>query len=172
MPLTIHRDYLPGCIGRVAELHARYYSDLVGFGVLFESKVARELAEFCERYDAERDGLWLALQDGKIEGSIAIDGSHADRDGAHLRWFIASDDLRGRGVGSALLASAMAFCRSRQYEKVYLWTFEGLAPARHLYEKAGFRLALQQRGRQWGKEVTEQRFEVSLGAREADRTEG
>lgn len=159
MTLTIHKGYLPGAIGRIVELHARYYNELVGFGLPFESKVAREFAEFCERYDSERDGLWLVLQDDRIEGAIAMDGVHAGQDGAHLRWFIASDNLRGTGAGTALLTAAMAFCRSRQYQRVYLWTFEGLNAARHLYEKFGFRLAFQQRGTQWGTEVNEQRFE-------------
>ena len=159
MPLTIHTGYLPGSIGRIVELHANYYSKLVGFGLPFETKVAREFSDFCERYDGEHDGLWLVLQDGHIEGSIAIDGSHAEQDGAHLRWFIASDKMRGTGVGTALLTSAMAFCQSRNYHRVHLWTFEGLGAARHLYEKFGFRLALQQRGAQWGAEVNEQRFE-------------
>jgi GNAT superfamily N-acetyltransferase len=149
MTLTIQKDYMPGSIGRIVELHARYYSKLVGFSLPFETKVARELCEFCERYDGERDGLWLAL----------IDGSHAEQDGAHLRWFIASDKMRGTGVGSALLTSAMDFCHSQKYHQVHLWTFEGLGAARHLYERFGFRLALQQRGTQWGAEVNEQRFE-------------
>jgi len=160
MTFTIHKGYLPGSIGRIVELHARYYRELAGFGLPFESKVARELSEFCERHVDARDGLWLALQDGNVEGSIAIDGSRAGQDGAHLRWFIASDAMRGTGVGTALLTSAMEFCRSRHYERVYLWTFEGLAAARHLYEKFGFRLAVQQRGTQWGAEVNEQRFEL------------
>ena len=160
MTLTIHNGYIPGSIGRIVGLHARYYRDLAGFGLLFESKVARELSEFCERYDGECDGLWLALQDGEIEGSIAIDGSHAEQDGAHLRWFIASDNIRGTGAGTALLTSAMEFCKSRHYERVYLWTFEGLAAARHLYEKFGFRLVFQQHGTQWGTEVNEQKFEL------------
>jgi len=160
MTLTIHKGYLPGSIGRIVELHARYYRELAGFGLPFESKVARELSEFCERHVNERDGLWLALQGGNVEGSIAIDGSRAGQEGAHLRWFIASDAMRGTGVGTALLTSAMEFCRSRHYERVYLWTFEGLAAARHLYEKFGFRLAAQQRGTQWGAEVNEQRFEL------------
>jgi len=160
MTFTIHKGYLPGSIGRIVELHARYYRELAGFGLPFESKVARELSEFCERHVNERDGLWLALQGGNVEGSIAIDGSRAGQEGAHLRWFIASDAMRGTGVGTALLTSAMEFCRSRHYERVYLWTFEGLAAARHLYEKFGFRLAAQQRGTQWGAEVNEQRFEL------------
>ena len=160
MTFAIHKGYLPGSIGRIVELHARYYRELAGFGLPFESRVARELSEFCERHVDERDGLWLALQDGNVEGSIAIDGSRAGQEGAHLRWFIASDTTRGTGVGTALLTSAMEFCESRHYERVYLWTFEGLAAARHLYEKFGFRLAAQQRGTQWGVEVNEQRFEL------------
>lgn len=159
MTLTIHQGYLPGCIGRIVELHARYYSAQAGFGQPFESKVARELAEFWAGYDGQRDGLWLALDDGRIEAAIAIDGSHAAEDGAHLRWFIASDETRGSGVGTALLTAAMAFCQARNYDHVYLWTFAGLGAARHLYEKFGFRLAHQQSGAQWGKEVEEQRFE-------------
>jgi GNAT superfamily N-acetyltransferase len=159
MTLTIHKDYQPGAIGRIAELHARYYSELVGFGLHFESKVAHELSAFCEAQDSERDGLWLAVQDGHVEGSIAIDGAHAAQEGAHLRWFIASDKVRGTGAGTALLTSAMEFCQSRHYQRVYLWTFEGLGAARHLYEKFGFRLVHQQRGTQWGAEVNEQKFE-------------
>ncbi len=159
MPLTIHKDYLPGAIGRIVELHALYYSELVEFGLPFESKVARELSAFCEAYHGERDGIWLALKDGHIEGSIAVDGSRAEQDGAHLRWFITSDRVRRAGVGTALLTSAMDFCRMRRYQTVYLWTFEGLDAARHLYEKFGFRLIQQQRGTQWGAEVNEQKFE-------------
>lgn len=160
MELVIHKGYVPGCIGRIAELHARYYHGLKGFGVRFESKVASELSEFCERYDDGRDGLWLASGNGRVEGSIAIDGIHAGAEGAHLRWFIVSDEVRGEGVGTALIASAMAFCRSRHYERVYLWTFEGLHAARHLYDKHGFHLVHQQRGSRWGAEVDEQRFEL------------
>ena len=160
MTATVRKGYVPGCIGRVAELHARFYHRLVGFGLQFESKVARELSEFCERYNDESDGLWLAVDENRIEGSIAIDGAHAKQDGAHLRWFITSDRLRGTGIGRVLLASAMDFCQSRNYERVYLWTFEGLGAARHLYESVGFRMVHEQSGSQWGKEVNEQRFEL------------
>ena len=159
MSVSLHAGYLPGCIGRLTELHAAYYQQLVGFGLAFECKVARELADFCERYEDRRDGLWLARSSGGIQGSIAIDGSRADDKGAHLRWFIASDQVRGQGVGNALMTAAMAFCDERAYRRVHLWTFDGLHAARHLYERAGFKLVHQQRGSQWGTEVEEQRFE-------------
>ena len=160
MRVSVEKGYRPGCIGRICELHARFYSKLVGFGLPFESKVARELAEFCTRYDGQRDGLWLAIYDGQVHGSIAIDGVHADGEGAHLRWFITSDEIRGGGTGTALLSAAMDFCKIRSYQQVYLWTFAGLNSARRLYEKFGFRLVHQQRGAQWGLEVDEQRFEL------------
>jgi GNAT superfamily N-acetyltransferase len=159
MSISINKGYIPGCIGRVSELHALYYSNLVGFGLNFEAKVARELAEFCSRYDEQRDGLWLATLAGRIHGSIAIDGLHAQDEGAHLRWFITSNEIRGTGIGTSLLSSAMDFCRVKGYRRIYLWTFSGLDAARHLYEKFGFELVKQQRGSQWGVEVDEQRFE-------------
>lgn len=158
--VEIRAGYVPGCIGRVAGLHATWYAANAGFGVFFESKVARELGEFCERFVDGRDGLWLAMRDGSIEGSIAIDGSHATGGGAHLRWFIVSDALRGTGVGSTLLGAALDFCRNRGYRRVHLWTFRGLDAAAHLYRKHGFRLAHEQRGNQWGREVVEQRYEL------------
>jgi GNAT superfamily N-acetyltransferase len=159
LDVSLHKGYLPGCIGRVTEMHARFYSAHAGFGVYFESRVAQELAAFCERYKEGCDGLWLALVDGQIEGAIAIDGLHADTEGAHLRWFITSDRLRGSGIGARLLAGALEFCDSCRYPNTYLWTFDGLQAARHLYERYGFRLLHQQLGQQWGSEVLEQRFE-------------
>jgi GNAT superfamily N-acetyltransferase len=170
MILAIHKGYLPGCIGRITELHAGYYSALTGFGLPFESKVARELAEFCGRYDDDRDGLWLATGAGGVLGSVAIDGSRACEHGAHLRWFITAADIRGTGMGNALLNAAIDFCRSRGYDRVYLWTFEGLDAARHLYEKFDFRLVAQQRGTQWGAEVVEQRFELQAARATRDTT--
>jgi GNAT superfamily N-acetyltransferase len=162
MKLHIKEGYQPSAIGRIVALHADFYSKLVSFGLPFEAKVAHELAAFCENYDTDRDGLWLAMQNGSIEASIAIDGSHAAKEGAHLRWFIASDATRGSGIGTELMTLAMAFCATRNYKSVYLNTFAGLDAARHLYEKHGFKLVHEQRGTMWGVEVNEQRFECYL----------
>jgi GNAT superfamily N-acetyltransferase len=159
MNAVIQQGYIPGCIGRIAEMHGRYYADLVGFGVEFEAKVARELAEFCQRFVIGVDGLWTAQIDGVVHGAIVIDAAHGDTHGAHLRWFITSNEIRGRGLGNKLLISALEFCDEKRYDRVYLWTFEGLSAARHLYQKFGFRLVHQQLGRQWGREMNEQRFE-------------
>jgi len=154
--------YTPGVIGRVTELHARYYGVAWNFGLFFEAKVASELSEFISRFNPERDGFWTVNRDGCIDGAIVVDGMDADNIGAHLRWFILDDGLRGQGLGNRLIQEAVGFCRLRGYRQVFLWTFHGLHPARHLYEKYGFRLAEERPGRQWGREVLEQRFVLVL----------
>ena len=160
--IKIEMGYIPGAIGRISELHGQYYHEQWAFGLFFEAKVAGEFSEFLKRYDENRDGFWTVSVGGRVEGAIAIDGIHADHDGAHLRWFIMSDSLRGRGAGTQLINHAILFCRQKHYTKIYLWTFEGLDAARHLYEKSGFRLVKQQKGEQWGTEVHEQRYELRL----------
>jgi GNAT superfamily N-acetyltransferase len=160
--MEIRSGYLPGAIGRIVELHGAYYASHWGFGAFFEARMARELAEFVDRFDPKRDGLWTAAVAGRIGGAIAIDGSRAGDGGAHLRWFILDPGLHGRGTGRRLLEEALGFCRRCGHRHVSLWTFSGLDAARRLYEQAGFRLSVERRGAQWGIEVTEQRFELDL----------
>ena len=156
------KSYIPGAIGRIAELHGVYYSREWGFGKFFEAKVATELAEFVSRLDEAQDGLWTACLGDRVEGAIVIDGIKARKDAAHLRWFILSPSLKGRGFGNELIGRALGFCREQAYKKVYLWTFKGLDTARHLYEKYGFTLVEEHEGAQWGTTVIEQKFILKL----------
>jgi len=155
--------YTPGAIGRIVEMHAEYYSKAWGFGQFFEIKVATGLCEFLSRFDEARDGFWTVVRENRVEGSIAIDGIKGVSEGAHLRWFIVSSILRGRGFGNRLLDEAIAFCKSRHFSRVYLFTFEGLEAARHLYEKFGFHLVREEEGNSWGTRVNEQEFILDLG---------
>jgi len=162
--VTVTRGYLPGAIGRITELHGTYYAEQWGFDLFFEAKVATELSAFLRAYDAKRDAIWLATVAGRVEGGLAIDGTHAADKGAHLRWFILSDALRGKGMGRQLIHRAVEFCVEKAYPKIFLWTFEGLDAARHLYESVGFSLACQQKGSGWGTPVNEQLFECRPSA--------
>ena len=156
----IESGYIPGSIGRIAELHGLYYHAHWGFGLYFEAKVATELSEFLQRFNKDSDGLWIATVNGRIEGAVAIDGINAENEGAHLRWFIISDVIRGKGIGRELMRLVVDFCKRKGFKKTYLWIFEGLSAARHLYEKSGFHLIKQQSGVQWGQTVNEQYFEL------------
>jgi len=61
-----------------------------------------------------------------------------------------------------LIKEAIEFCKRKEFNRLYLWTFGGLDPARHLYEKFGFKVSEQHEGNQWGEKVMEQMFELSL----------
>ena len=93
-----------------------------------------------------------------FEGKVASGVADLGQQEAHLRWFILDDSCRGTGIGRRLLSEAMAFCDSRQFSAVQLWTFKGLDAARKLYESFGFTLIREWQGEQWGKVMTEQQF--------------
>lgn len=154
--------YLPGAIGRITEMHGTYYSKHSGFGLFFESRVATEMSEFLNSFDKTKDGFWIATINGKIVGSIAIDGIKSDTEGAHLRWFIVAPEYRGKGIGNILIKKAIEFCKKTKFKRVYLCTFAGLDTARHLYEKFEFTLCKEEEGKQWGTAVQEQMFELIL----------
>ena len=154
--------YMPGVIGRITELHAQYYSENWNFGKYFEIKVGTELSEFISNYCEDKDCIFSISVDGKVEGSVSIDRSSEKQNIAHLRWFIVSDKLRGKGAGNYLMDQAMKFCEEKGYSGIYLWTFQGLGSARHLYEKFGFSLTEEKAGKQWGPIVTEQRFDAEI----------
>jgi len=154
----IQNGYWPGIIGRTVEMHAKYYSRTVGFGRTFERKVACEMAEFCSRLETRGNATWAALIDGRIVGSVSIDGEDLDGSVAHLRWFIVDDGHRGVGIGKKLMAAAMEFVDSMGFEETHLWTFSGLDAARRLYESEGFLVVEEKPGKQWGEIVNEQKF--------------
>ena len=156
--LSIVKGYTPGMIGRVAEMHGVYYAREHHFGRFFEAKVAAGVAEFSDRLDKPCNQIWLAVMNGRIMGSVAIDGEDLAPGEAHLRWFILDDGCRGRGVGKKLLTEAMRFCDSVGFSAVHLWTFNKLTAARRLYESFGFTLAKEWEGDQWGTLITEQQF--------------
>ena len=154
--------YIPGAIGRVTELHATYYKKHWDFDLFFESKVATEISEFLGRFDPARDGFWLTTIDEKIVGAVVIDGSGVKTHEARLRWFVVDPEYQGRGIGQRLLSEAISFCKKANIHRIYLYSFAGLDPARHLYEKFGFVLREETQDKTWGKTVTEQTFELLL----------
>nr|WP_249364539.1 GNAT family N-acetyltransferase [Pseudomonas aeruginosa] len=90
-------------------MHAAFYSRHAEFGQFFESQVASGVAEFAGRLNTPCNGIWVATQNDRIVGSIAIDGEDLGNDQAHLRWFILDDGCRGSGIGRQLLEQAVTF---------------------------------------------------------------
>lgn len=153
----VFTGYQPGGLARLCAIQTEYYARDWGFGHLYESVVASDIGEFLRRYDATRDFVQLVLLEGEVNGGIVIDSR--DEIQAQLHWFVLRDELRGLGAGRKLMSAAMDFVKDRGIPKVYLTTFDGLNAARHLYEKAGFKLVQEQLESTWGRMIKEQRFE-------------
>jgi GNAT superfamily N-acetyltransferase len=154
---VIETRYRPGLIGEIAAAHGRYYSQHWGFGSVFEAKVARECAGFCDRM-GQGDLILSAWTDShKFAGSLILDLHDPEAgDLAHLRWFIVTEP--GKGLGRAMMARAVAHL-DQTGKSCFLTTFKGLDQARHLYEDFAFACITEQDGETWGVTVTEQRFE-------------
>lgn len=157
MPIVLD-GYRPGALGGVLGLHMDYYAAQWGFGRAFETKVAAELAEFLARMDASRDLFLTAWRCDALAGSISMDVTGGGPNGAHLRWFVVSDEERGSGLGKQLMARAIEHADSVAAGPVWLTTFAGLEAARALYERHGFILGSESENDQWRGGVREQMF--------------
>jgi GNAT superfamily N-acetyltransferase len=140
-------------------LHGSIYGSEYGFDRTFESYVAEPLARFAGK-QTDRERIWLVDDAGSLRGSIAI-VAHS-RSSAQLRWFLLHPDLRGLGLGKMLVEEALHFCRGKGYDSVFLWTLSILEKAGRIYRNAGFTLAEEKASRLWGRELIEQRYQLSL----------
>lgn len=158
--MTIRTGLQPGDIGYIIYLHGVLYAQEYDLDRTFEGDVAIRMGEFARAYDPSRDYFAVAELDGKIVGSIVINGLSGEM--AQLRWFLVHPDARGRGLGHQLIDSALSFCRERGFKKVTLWTISELKAAAHLYRQAGFVVTREETHEIWGATRTEQEYELNL----------
>ncbi|CAL1518037.1 helix-turn-helix domain-containing GNAT family N-acetyltransferase [Chitinophaga sp. MM2321] len=150
----------PGDVGYLIYLHGELYARESGYNLEFESYVCKTFHDFLATYNTGKDRIFLAIAGNRIVGSVAILGS--SRHLAQLRWFLVHPDFRGRGLGKKLLQQAIAFCREKQYQKVYLMTTSMQTTAGDLYKKAGFRKTGEKHLQLWGQQLYEQRYDQDL----------
>jgi N-acetylglutamate synthase-like GNAT family acetyltransferase len=158
--ITLRTNLRPGDLGAIVVLHGVVYARERGFDPTFEAYVAGPLAEFVRSAD-RRQRLWIAEQDGRIVGCVAIVAASPRT--AQLRWFLVEPATRGRGLGKRLLREAVAFCKECGYADVILWTESVLTTAAHLYQSVGFRKTAEKPGRLWGVDLVEEKYELVLG---------
>lgn len=158
--MQVRTTIRPGDLGEIVRMHGLIYAREYNLDWTFEGYVAAGLGAFAASFDPAHDRLWIAEDDRGIAGTIAIAG-RPERT-AQLRWFLVDPAARGVGLGRRLLDEALAFCRERRVESVFLWTISGLAASAHLYRAAGFRLTEEHTHPLWGAVRTEQRWDMSL----------
>jgi GNAT superfamily N-acetyltransferase len=154
------RPHRPGDMGFVAYRHGIVYEQEYGFDTSFDAYVIGGLIKFAEQYDPKKDELWIALLGGRPVGSIAI--VNAGEREAQLRWLLVEPEGRNHGVGRRLIQTALDFCVRGGYQNVFLWTLAHLDAARWLYEQFGFKLTETITHPIWGRELTEERWDLPL----------
>ena len=157
--ISIRTELRPGDLGYVIYLHGVLYSQEYGYGVPFESYVAKGLCEFYEKYEPKRNRVWVCEHRHQIIGFLLL----MDRGkAAQLRYFLIEPEYRGIGLGSKLLNLYMDFLRKCGYKESYLWTTHELFTAAALYRRLGFELTEEKESITFGKPLREQRYDLRL----------
>jgi ribosomal protein S18 acetylase RimI-like enzyme len=84
--------------------------------------------------------FWVAQSpSGQIVGTIGV--QHHEDGVGEIRRLRVRPDYRRRGIGTALLETALRFCQDKNYLKVTLDTFVERDPAIRLFQKFRFQLS-------------------------------
>lgn len=126
----------------------------------FSAYVDEIVYRFVDRFDPQTDCLNILECNGVPAGSIAI--ARAGAKTAQLRFFMLEPEMRQRGYGNRLMDMALAFCREKGYETVFLLTITAQVIARHVYETHGFHKVASYDKSEWGDGVVEERWEKLL----------
>jgi N-acetylglutamate synthase-like GNAT family acetyltransferase len=145
-----------GDLGWVVERHGAFYRNTYGWDERFEGLVAEVVAAFAAGHDAARERAWIAEVGGRRAGCVFLvkDGETI----ARLRVLYVEPWARGRGVGTRLLRTCLAFAEAAGYRRISLWTNDRLVEARRLYERAGFALLGEERQERFGADFTGQHW--------------
>ena len=163
--ITIRHEIRPGDLGMVTHLHGVHYAREWGLDTTFEPYVARPMSEFVLA-GPSAGRLWIAERGDKLVGCVAL--VNVEPGVGQLRWFLVTPEGRGTGLGRDLLTHALDYARSEALRRVYLWTFDGLEAALHLYRKAGFRETDRTEQDLWGRKLAEIRMDLDLNVKGRD----
>jgi DNA-binding MarR family transcriptional regulator/GNAT superfamily N-acetyltransferase len=159
-PRYILREPRAGDFGWIVTRHAQIYADEYGWTDPFEGLCAQIVADFVNKYDPKFDRCWIAEMNGENVGTVML---VKDSPGiARIRLLLVDPKARGLRLGQRLVDESIKFARADGYKKITLWTHSVLTTARHVYEKAGFKLMRSEKHKSWGKPVTSEHWDMEL----------
>jgi DNA-binding MarR family transcriptional regulator/GNAT superfamily N-acetyltransferase len=150
----------PGDFGWVVKRNAELYAQDYQWTEPFEGVCAQIVADFANKFDAKRERGWIAEMGGENVGCIFL---AKDTDStARIRLLLVDPKARGLGLGAKLTDEAIRFARRAGYKKITLWTHSVLTTARHIYQKAGFKLMRSEKHKSWGRPVVSEHWDLEL----------
>lgn len=110
------------------------------FGIQITVDDQPDLADIPGFYQQGDGNFWVALDGGRVVGTIAL--LDIDHGQSALRKMFVAASHRGaqHGVAQRLLQTLIAWCRARGVREVYLGTTDRFLAAHRFYEKNGFAL--------------------------------
>jgi ribosomal protein S18 acetylase RimI-like enzyme len=132
-PLGNHAvDIVPLGAANAAGYRALAIAVLTEFGMQEDPLLDADLEAPLDAYEA----AWVGVRDGEVVGTVGL--QRQDGGDLRLKRMFVSPALRGRGLGRALLDTAVDHARRAGAHAVHLETLSIMATAQHLYERAGF----------------------------------
>ena len=154
------RQPRPGDFGWIVTRHAEIYAQEYGWTEPFEGLCAQIVADFANKNDPSCERCWIAELNGENVGTIML--VKDSEEVARLRLLLVDPKGRGLGLGNRLVEECVRFARAAGYKKITLWTHSILTAARHIYEKAGFRLTASEKRHSWSKDVVAEFWDLEL----------
>lgn len=154
------REPAPGDFGWVIERNGALYASEHGFDSSYEALVAQIVAQYLDKHDPVVERAWIAELRGERVGAIFC--VRQDDATAKLRLLHVEPSARGAGVGTLLVDECVQFARSSGYRAMELWTVSLLAPARRIYQRAGFQLVEEDTRPRFGRPLTGQTWRLNL----------
>jgi putative acetyltransferase len=106
-----------------------------------------ELDAMSQSYCAPRSAYFVVEDAGEVVGGAGVGPLAGGQfEVCELRKMYVRHAARGHGAGTLLLRHCLRVARGFGYQICYLETLTGMAAARHLYERAGFRPLRQSLG--------------------------
>jgi ribosomal protein S18 acetylase RimI-like enzyme len=114
-----------------------YVEGLLG-GKLAENDTGLDIDDIESVYmNTPGNHFWVAeLHNGQVVGMIGV--QNHDREVGQVRRLRVDRDYRRRGIGKALIETAIRFCKENQYIKVAFDTFAERTTVVEMFQKLGF----------------------------------
>ena len=108
------------------------------YGLVFDPTVeVPDLLDFTRHYAPPHGIFFVVRARGEPVGSVGVE--RLDGSSAEIHRLYLAPALWGRGVGRALVETALAWCRAQGLRRVVLWSDTRFDRAHRLYERLGFR---------------------------------
>ena len=91
-----------------------------------------------EKYQDNDGNFWIAIEKGKVIGTIGLMNQGKDR--ASMHRFAVAENFRGKekGVSAKLFSTFLQFAANQGYKKIFLGTAPDAKAAIKFYERNGF----------------------------------